>query len=76
MEASLGRFLADMALDPSHLAAFLQDPEELMKRVNLGEEERIVVQSANPALMSDWLCTERGGPASAPWNCPVLAVLF
>ncbi|MDI1448391.1 hypothetical protein [Polyangium sp. 6x1] len=72
MEASLGRFLADMALDPSRLAAFLEDPDALMKKVNLGEEERLVVHSGDAALMSDWLCTERGGPASAPWNCPML----
>ena len=76
MEPSLGRFLADMALDPSCLAAFLEDPEALMKHVKLGEEERLVVQSGDAMLMSDWLCTERGGPASAPWNCPTLSMVF
>jgi hypothetical protein len=76
VEASLGRFLADMALDPSRLAAFLEDPEALMKKEHLGEEERLVVQSGNAVLMSDWLCTERGGPVSAPWNCPAISLVF
>ncbi|MRG94014.1 hypothetical protein GF068_19130 [Polyangium spumosum] len=47
-----------------------------MKTAHLGDEERLVVQSGDAALMSDWLCTERGGPASAPWNCPTLAMIF
>ena len=70
MEPTLGRFLANMALDPDQLAVFLENPEELMRSANLGEEERIVLRSVDAELIADRLSAERGGPASSPWNCP------
>jgi hypothetical protein len=72
VEPTLGRFFADMALDPSRLAAFLDNPDEALKTAGLPEEERLIVRSANPELICDRLSNERGGPASAPWNCPAL----
>ncbi len=76
MEPLLGRFFSDMALDPLRLADFLDNPEALMSRSNLPDEVRLVVHSTDADLIQDQLMTERGGPASAPWNCPGLLALF
>lgn len=72
MEPSLGRFFAGMALDPLRLADFLENPEQLMKQSDLPEEVRLVLRRADQELIADRLSTERGGPASAPWNAPAL----
>jgi hypothetical protein len=75
MESTLSRFFVGLALDPVQLADFLENPEAIMKSANLSEETRLVVRSADPELIADRLVSERGGPASAPWNCPGLLTL-
>jgi len=71
VEPSLGRFFASMALDPLRLADFLENPEQLMKQSELPDEVRLVLRGADQELIADRLSTERGGPASAPWNVPI-----
>jgi len=75
MEPTLGRFFADLALDPDRLAAFLENSEELMSQANLPEEVRHVVRSADQEIINDRLSAERGGPASGPWNCPAFLLV-
>jgi hypothetical protein len=76
MDTSLGRFFADMALDPARLAGFLEDPDALMSAANLPEEVRLVLRAHDASLIADRLSSERGGPASAPSYCPGMLALW
>lgn len=70
MEPVLGRFFADMALDPTRLAGFLENPEAIMTAAKLPDELRLVITAQDPSLIAERLSAERGGPASAPAYCP------
>ncbi len=76
MEPSLGRFFADMALDPTRLAGFLDNPEGLMAAASLPEEVREILRHPDELSIAERLSMERGGPMSVPWQAPAFLVLM
>jgi hypothetical protein len=71
MDTTLGQFYADMALDPSKLAAFMIDPESALRAAGLSAENRATVQSRDAGAIFKRIAVEEGhASALEPWNPP------
>lgn len=60
MSNRLMRFLIDLSKDPSGMEAFSQDPDLLLSRADLSEEEKAVARSGDPERLSRYLGLEPG----------------
>lgn len=59
-------FLTDLALDPAMYAAFMRDPDAVMRSAGLAAESQSVLKSGDSATIAAGLAAEAGGAGYLP----------
>jgi hypothetical protein len=71
MSTTLRPFLAEIAIDPEKMAAFLADPDAMARNAGLDEADRVALGSANQGdIHARLLVNESDPPPPPPTQAP------